>query len=130
MELSKFLSLAEEEEIKNQYHIHKANGDVDADIIPILDELNSIDGLATLYSCQGHLYGHESYLVLKCSEELTYPFTEAIWELREEFPDLKIEWSNTVFYKTDKSIDHHLVTILRGTMNWEYMSALLYKLQD
>lgn len=124
-----FLSPFEEEEIKLVYEQEKNAGKIDKSIIHILDNLNSIDGVATLYSCQGHLNRPRSYLVMKIAEEMTYPFTESVWELLDEYKDVIVNWETKVQYIINNKLTTQETVTLRGSMNYHYMNKLYNKLK-
>jgi hypothetical protein len=46
----------------------KVNATVDSGIVEIVSLLNSVDGLATLQSCQGDAGGREGYVYFNCGD--------------------------------------------------------------
>jgi len=132
MQLQDFLLPLEELTIKSEYQELKDNNQIDNDLIPFIDDLNSIQGLATLYSCQSHpeRNKHTSYLILKCSEEMCYPLTEAIYAIKSEM-DIDVEWNSSVEYKIfgiETKIDS-VIGIYGGT-DYSYFNKLVNYLVD
>ena len=99
IQLQTFLLPLEELSIKSEYQSLKELNQIDVDLIPYLDALNSIKGLATLYSCQSHPERNKntSYMIIKCSEDMCYPLTEAIHLISENM-DIEIIWESSVEY--------------------------------
>jgi len=132
MQLQDFLLPLEELTIKSEYQELKDNNQIDKDLILYIDELNSIQGLATLYSCQSHPERNKytSYLILKCSEEMCYPLTEAIYTIKSEM-DIEVEWNSSVEYKIfgiETKIDS-VIAIYGGT-DYSYFKKLVNYLVD
>jgi len=125
-----FLSSLDEKKIKKEYRKEKRNGNIDADIIPVLDKLNAIKGLATLYSCQGHLDKPNSYIVIKFSKELSEFVMKAIEELLMEFNDVRVDWNHYINFNKNNNKKIHKTTILRGNMDCMYMKLFYNKLRE
>lgn len=109
-----FLEELEEKSIKSEFQKYYDSGDLDDDISGHLLKLNTISGLTTLYSCQGHKEtGGTPYLVLKCSEEMYNPLSEALYSLK----NINIEWNQTVQYKVLGKETRLKVIIVRSESN-------------
>lgn len=132
IQLQDFLLPLEELTIKSEYQELKDTNQIDKDIIHSMDLLNSIDGLVTIYSCQSHPTKNKitSYLILKCSEEMCYPLTEAIHRIKEEM-NIAVEWNSSVEYKIfgfETKIDS--VIALYGGTDYSYFNKLVDYLVD
>ncbi len=132
IKLHPFLLSLEEHTIKSEYQNFKDLNQIDEDILPYLDALNSIEGLATLYSCQSHPERNKntSYIVLKCSEELCYPLTEAIHQIEEEM-DVDVDWNGSVEYNilgVEARLD--AVISIHGGIDYSYFEKLVDYLVD
>jgi len=123
-----FLSSEDEAKIKSEYEQEKRFGRIDTDIIPMIDKLNSIKGLVSLYSCQGHRHTPRSYIVLKFNKRLTVAVTEAIKELMLEVDDVRVDWNHTVNCNVNNDKTLHVATIVRGGMDCNYMNLLFEKI--
>lgn len=102
------------------------------DILPYLDSLNSVKGLATLYSCQSHPERNKnsSYIVLKCSEEMCYPLTEAIHTIEEEM-DIDVDWNGSVEYEIlGMEVRLDAVISIHGGTDYSYFKKLVDYLVD
>lgn len=124
-----FLSLEDEKKIKQEYEEEKNKGNIDEDIIPVLDKLNSINGLVTLYSCQGHLNKPKSYIVIKFSKEIADIIIDTIHSLVTDFPDVRVDWNHYINCNTNENKKIHKTTILRGNMDCMYMKMFYNKLR-
>lgn len=120
-----FLNPLEEKFYKSGFEYYKEVGHIDNEILEPLSELNSINGLASLYSCQSHPEKNinSSYLIIKFSEELTYPITNAIYDIKEKY-NLEIEWYNSCYYNFETSYFIDNVVIIRGGTDYRYFQAL------
>ncbi len=130
--LHPFLLSLEEFTIKSEYQNFKDLDEIDKDILPYLDSLNGLKGLATLYSCQSHpeRNKHNSYIVLKCSEEMCYPLTEAIHRIEEEM-DIDVDWNGSVEYNilgVEAKLD--AVISIHGGTDYSYFEKLVDYLVD
>lgn len=123
MHKNTWLSHLEEQAIKAQFNHLITTDDIDTDIIPILQALNNIDGLVTLYSCQGHS-NKNSYLVLRSSEDMCYFLEEAVWHLKEVYPTLNVEWNSFVLYNVCGKPKNLSCIILRNIGSYNYMKTL------
>lgn len=55
---------------KNFYSYSKSIGWIDKEIIPFLDEINLLEGIATVFSCWGHApHMYTGYLVCRFTDE-------------------------------------------------------------
>lgn len=124
-----FLSSKDESEIKKAYETEKRFGRIDKDIVEILDALNAIEGLATLYSCQGHPNKPRSYIVIKFKQTLIESILVIIDELLEEYADLRVDCEYEINFTVDDVTTTHKAIVLRGTTDYSYMDAFLKKLQ-
>lgn len=127
-----FLLSLEEKSIKSENKHYKDENQIDKDIIHQMDLLNNINGLATLFSCQSHPERNKnsSYLVLKCSEELCHPLTEALYSIQEEM-DVDVDWFGSVHYEilgVDMIIDS--VISIHGGTDYSYFEKLVKYLVD
>jgi len=132
IELQDFLLPLEELTIKSEYQELKEYNQIDKDLIPYIDLLNSVPGLVTLYSCQSHPERNKntSYLIIKCSEEMCYPLTEAIHSISDEM-DITVEWNSSVEYKIfgiETKIES-VIAIYGGT-DYSYFDKLVNYLVD
>lgn len=121
-----FLSPSEEKSIKQEFHKYYNYDQIDKDISEYLLKLNSICGLATLYSCQGHEEtGQRPYLVLKCSEEMYKPLYDALYSLNK----VSIEWNESVVYPIFGIETRLEVIIIRSNKNtfFKKLSDILYE---
>ena len=125
-----FLSFDDEKKIKKEYENEKKLGNIDTDIIPILDKLNSIDGLATLYSCMGHSHKPKSYIVIKFKESLSSKIIKIIEDLLIETPNMRVDWEHSINCGTTDNEKEYKATVLRGDLNCEYMYLFFNKLNN
>lgn len=124
-----FLSNDDEKKIKKQYSFYKKHNLIDPKIIHLLDDLNSIKGLATIYSCQGHL-NNPSYITFSVSMEMIFFATEAIHDLILINPDLEVIWYGLYPYNIgDKQQYYNAITLISNN-GIDYLYDLLYKLKD
>ena len=131
-ELYDFLLPLEELTIKSEYQQLKDFNQIDSRLIESIDALNSVQGLVTLYSCQSHPERNKntSYLIIKCSEEMCYPLTEAIYRIKEEM-DIDIEWNSSVEYNIFgiETKINSAIAIYGGT-DYSYFNKLVDYLVD
>jgi len=124
-----FLTTNEEEQIKLEYERQKKINKIDYDIIDILDEINAIDGLVTLYSCQGHLNNPISRLAIKFEHSILFPASNAIWDTYNDNMGLNVDWEYDLIYKINNQYTLHKVVLISGNMNYSYMNYLSNKLK-
>ena len=132
IQLQTFLLPLEELSIKSEYQSLKELNQIDVGLIPYLDALNSIKGLVTLYSCQSHPERNKntSYMIIKCSEEMCYPLTEAIHTISESM-DIDVNWNASVVYDIlgiETPIES--VVSIHGGTDYSYFKKLVDILVD
>jgi hypothetical protein len=125
-----WLSHLEERAIKAQFNqLIKHTSHIDSTIIPILKRLNTIDGLVTLYSCQGHKASNNpSYLAIRCTEEMIYFLTEAIDTVTDTHSDVDVLWDEFVLYNVLGKQKSLSCVIIKSEVSYKFMDCLANQL--
>lgn len=123
MSNSTWLTHLDEQIIKAQFNKLIEESQIDSDITQFLQELNKIDGLVTLFSCQGK-GGTNSYLVLKTNENMAFLLQEGIWHTKELHPNMEIVWDGSVYYNVIHKHKEFDCIILSDKTSYKFIESL------